>query len=210
MEKQTKCKLVLLRHGESEGNRDHCFCGIRDDALTTNGEAQALNAGKALIGINFGIAFTSKLRRAKNTLEIILNTIESTIPIISLEGLNERNYGILQGMARKDAIEKFGRDNVELWKTSYSIGPKNGENLTDIYNRVRNTFKINILPELTIHDNVIVVCHNGSLRALMRHIENLDPSYINKISIENGMPIIYEFDHIKNTFTRLGEIPKVM
>ena len=193
MKKQKRCQLVLIRHGESVGNKEHCFCGIRDDALTDNGKMQALGAGKALIGINFSMAFTSKLRRAKDTLEIILNTIGITIPIISLNELNERNYGILQGMKHEDAIEKFGRDKVGLWKTSYSIGPKNGENLTNVYDRVSSAFKMHILPELNRHNNIIVVCHNGSLRALIRHIENVDPNCVAKMSIENCISYLFYF-----------------
>lgn len=210
MEKQKKCQLVLIRHGESEGNKGHRFSGTNDDLLTAKGINQALEAGYTLRNANFDFGFTSNLRRSADTLNIILSVMGYDVPITALVGLNERNYGILQGMERKEAIEKFGRDNVELWKNSYSIGPENGENLTDVYNRVSVTFKANILPKLILSQNVIVACHNGSLRALIRNIENADPDYVAKMSIENCKPITYEFDCQKNTFVRLDDIPKAL
>lgn len=208
MEKQKRCMLVLLRHGESEGNKDHRFSGTNDELLTAKGRVQALEAGFALKGASFEIGFTSNLSRAKDTLDIILSVMGRKIPITILDKLNERNYGVLQGVSYKDAIEKFGRENIALWKSSYITGPENGENLTDVYNRTTSAFNVNILPELMLSRNVIVVCHNGSLRALIRNIENADPNYVAKISIENCRPIKYEFDCLKNKFVRLGDIPK--
>ena len=209
MEKQKRCILVLLRHGESEGNMNHRFSGTNDELLTANGRVQALEAGFALKSVRFDIGFTSNLSRAKDTLDIILSVSGCKIPITILDKLNERNYGVLQGMLHKDAIEKFGRENIALWKNSYIIGPENGENLTDVYNRTTSAFNENILPKLILSHNVIVVCHNGSLRALIRNIENADPDYVAKLSIKNCMPITYEFDCLKNKFVRLEDIPKV-
>lgn len=189
-------KLVFVRHGQSQWNLENRFTGETDVELTEKGKAEALDAGKKLQGYHFDIAFTSKLKRAQDTLHIILNEIEeSNIPIMEDRALNERNYGKLQGLNKADTAKKFGEEQVHIWRRSYDVAPPEGESLKDTYNRVIPYYQTQIAPKLRDGKNIIIAAHGNSLRSLMMYLENISAEKIVDVNIPTGVPRVYEFDN---------------
>ena len=142
-------------------------------------------------------AYTSALKRASKTLEIVLYVLKKNIPIISDKALNERNYGSLTGMNKDDARNKWGDEQVKLWRRSYDIAPENGESLKDTCNRTIPYFKKNILPKLHDGENVIITAHGNSLRSIIMHVEGLSEEAIVNVEITTGIPIVYEYENKK-------------
>ena len=187
--------LTLVRHGQSLFNLENRFTGNLDVALTSAGEAEALKAGVLLKGSHYSIAYSSMLKRAIDTLHIILAAIEqSQIPIKTNTALDERMYGSLQGLNKAETVEKYGAVQVELWRRSYSTRPPGGESLEDTYNRTVPYYKTEIEPRLKNDENVLIVAHGNSLRALMMYLEGIDSQSIEKINIPTGLPRNYSFD----------------
>ena len=187
--------LVLVRHGESVYNLENRFTGTVDVALTKLGEEQALQAGIKLKEFKFSIAYTSALKRAQHSLNIILGQIHQTdITVIKSALLNERMYGSLQGLNKAETAEKFGLAQVEIWRRSYEIAPPGGESLEQTYNRVVPYYKQEIEPRLKAGSNVLIVAHGNSLRALMMYLENIDHVAIARINIPTGVPRLYTID----------------
>lgn len=189
--------LVLVRHGQSEWNKLNLFTGWRDPDLTEQGVEEAINAGKRLAeaGFTFDIAFTSALSRAQRTLSLMLNEINQTdLETIKDQALNERDYGDLAGLNKDDAREKWGEEQVHIWRRSYDIAPPGGESLKDTKDRVIPYYQSSIWPELQAGKNVIVAAHGNSLRALIMHLENLNSDEIMAREIGTGQPIIYKLD----------------
>jgi len=191
--------LVVIRHGQSEWNKANKFTGWVDVQLSEKGEAEAHEAGTKLKEFKFDRAFTSGLKRAANTLNIVLSEIgQSDIPLTADTALNERHYGDLQGKDKNETREEFGEEQVHIWRRSYDIAPPNGESLKDTRERVIPYFEKEIKPYLEKGENVIISAHGNSLRALIMYLEHLSPEEILQREIATGTPIIYELgDNLK-------------
>ena len=186
--------LVLVRHGESEWNRLNMFTGWQDVDLTEEGVAEAHRAGAMLKaeGAHVDLAFTSLLKRAQNTLKIILSELDQDkLPIVFDAALNERHYGDLVGLNKDEARERWGEEQVHLWQRSYDIAPPGGESLKDTAARVLPFYTKRIVPELQAGKNVILVAHGNSLRSLVMQLDRLSPEQVKELTISTGMPLIY-------------------
>ena len=190
-------KLIILRHGESEWNKLNLFTGWEDVSLTDQGKIEAKLAAFAIQNLKVDVnhAYTSALKRAKDTLEIVLYILKKDIPIISDQALNERNYGSLTGMNKDEARNKWGDEQVKLWRRSYNVAPENGESLKDTCERTIPYFKKNILPKLYDGENVIITAHGNSLRSIIMYVEELSEEEIISVEITTGIPIVYEYEN---------------
>jgi 2,3-bisphosphoglycerate-dependent phosphoglycerate mutase len=189
--------LVLVRHGQSEWNLKNLFTGWRDVALTENGIAEARAAGRKLKaqGLRFDVGFTSVLIRAQHSLDLMLDEMEQgTIPVIKDQALNERDYGELAGLNKDDAREKWGAEQVHVWRRSYDVAPPGGESLKDTAARVLPYYIQEILPRVLRGNNVLVAAHGNSLRALVMVLEHLSPDQIVAREIATGAPLIYRLN----------------
>ena len=189
--------LVLVRHGQSEWNLKNLFTGWRDVDLTPQGIAEAKEAGRKLKaqGLVFDIAFTSALKRAQNTLDLLLAEMGQTnIPVIKDQALNERDYGDLSGLNKDDARKKWGEEQVHIWRRSYDVAPPGGESLRDTLARTLPYYVQEILPCVLRGERTIITAHGNSLRALVMVLEKLSPEGILKREISTGVPIIYRLN----------------
>ena len=187
--------LVIVRHGQSEWNALNKFTGWVNVDLAPKGIEEAKQAGETLKDLKFDAAFTSNLKRAQRTLDLILEgTDQTNIPLTRNEALNERMYGDLQGMNKDEARERFGEEQIHIWRRSFDIPPPGGESLKGTADRVLPYYKAEIEPLLRSGKNLIIAAHGNSLRALIMHLENLSPEEILKTEVPTGKPRIYEFD----------------
>jgi 2,3-bisphosphoglycerate-dependent phosphoglycerate mutase len=189
--------LVLVRHGQSEWNLKNLFTGWRDVDLTELGVKEARAAGEKLKaqGLHFDLAFTSALKRAQRTLDLMLEEMGQTgIPVVKNLALNERDYGDLSGLNKDDARAKWGAEQVHIWRRSYDIAPPGGESLKDTAARVLPYYIQEILPRVLGGDNVLVAAHGNSLRALVMVLEKLSPQEILAREIGTGVPLIYRLN----------------
>lgn len=189
--------LVLVRHGQSEWNKLNLFTGWKDPDLTEKGVTEAIEAGKQLKqeGFEFDIAYTSKLSRAQRTLTLMLKELgQENLITKEDQALNERNYGDLAGLNKDDAREKWGEEQVHIWRRSYDVPPPGGESLKDTKDRVLPYFQSVIWPDYQTGKNILVSAHGNSLRALVMHLENLQPEEIIGREIGTGEPIIYQLN----------------
>jgi 2,3-bisphosphoglycerate-dependent phosphoglycerate mutase len=189
--------LVLVRHGQSEWNLKNLFTGWKDVDLTEKGIEEARAAGKKLKaqGLSFDVAFTSSLKRAQNTLDLLLAEMgQSNIPIHRDAALNERDYGDLVGMNKDDARKKWGEEQVLIWRRSYDVQPPGGESLKDTVARTLPYFIQEILPAVLRGQRTIVSAHGNSLRALVMVLEKLSPEGILKRELATGVPIVYRLN----------------
>ena len=222
-------KLVLIRHGESVWNKENKFTGWTDVDLSENGYAEARKAGAMLKQKNysFDVAYTSYLKRAIRTLWLILDEMDMMwIDVFKTWKLNERHYGALQGLNKKETAEKEGEEKVHNWRRGFEIRPpamtneddrwcgfeqkyRNidylplSESLKDTINRCVPFYKKEIMPKLKKNKDVIVAAHGNSLRGLVKHIENISDGDIASLNIPTGVPYVYEFDEnmqLKNNF----------
>ena len=188
-------QLVLIRHGESQWNKENRFTGWIDIPLSPKGEEEAKNAGEKIKGMHFDKAFTSMLQRAIRTFEIAAQTAGFKHLIAEKdEALNERMYGDLQGLNKDECRAKFGEEQVHVWRRSYDIPPPRGESLKDTAERVLPYYHKRIEPMLKDGKNLLIVAHGNSLRALIMYLENLSGEEIVKVEIPTGVPILYELD----------------
>lgn len=188
--------LTLIRHGQSTYNLANLFTGNVDAPLTSLGKAEALAAGKKIKDLIYNVAYTSLLIRAQETLRIILEEIQqTTIPVIKNEALNERMYGNLQGLNKAETARKYGDEQVEIWRRSFDVRPPGGESLEDTFNRTVPYYKLEIEPKLKSGENILIVAHGNSLRALMMYLENITKEAIVKVNIPTGLPRFYNFDN---------------
>ena len=199
--------LILLRHGQSIYNLENRFTGETDVELTHLGEQEARLAGILLESYTIDMAYTSVLRRAIHTLQIVLTETEKDMPVIECSALNERNYGDLQGLNKTETEQKYGAAKVLLWRRSYDTQPPNGESLKNTYDRVIPFYKNEIEPKLKGGQNILIVAHGNSLRALMMYLEGITPVEISEVNIALGIPRVYEYctelnllevDYLKN------------
>ena len=187
--------LVLVRHGQSEWNAKNLFTGWSDPDLTEKGVEEATQAGKTLkqAGYNFDVAFTSDLQRAQKTCTLILDALGlGGLNVIRDQSLNERDYGDLAGLNKDDAREKWGDEQVHIWRRSYDIPPPGGESLKDTADRVLPYYQASIKPRLLDGETVLIAAHGNSLRALVMMLENLSQEEILAKEIGTGEPIIYD------------------
>lgn len=215
-------KLVLIRHGESLWNQENRFTGWQDVDLSEKGRAEALKGGKALRdrGFRFDIAFTSVLKRAIKTLNIVLDEVDQVwLPVHKDWRLNERHYGALQGLNKTETAARHGEEQVKIWRRSYDTPPppmelsdsrhpshdpryKNidakllpsCESLKDTVARFLPLWNSQILPEIKANKNVLIVAHGNSLRALMQHLEQMSAEEIMGVNMPTGIPMMYELD----------------
>ena len=196
--------LVLVRHGQSEWNKKNLFTGWKDPELTDLGVEEAIKAGKLLKTkeMKFDVMFTSDLFRAQETGRLILeNMNQLDIPVIKNQSLNERNYGDLAGLNKDDAREKWGEEQVHIWRRSFDIPPPGGESLKDTAERVLPYFHSEILPKVEEGLDVLVAAHGNSLRALVMELEGISSDEIVKLEIATGDPLTYELSEGKITRT---------
>ena len=188
--------LVLVRHGQSEWNLKNLFTGWRDVDLTEQGIAEARAAGRKLKaqGLGFDVAYTSVLKRANRTLDLILEEMGQKVPVIRDQALNERDYGDLVGMNKDDARKKWGEEQVHVWRRSYDVPPPGGESLKDTVARALPYFVQEILPRVLRGERVLVSAHGNSLRALIMVLERLTPEQILKRELATGVPIVYRLN----------------
>ena len=189
--------LVLVRHGQSDWNLKNLFTGWRDVDLTEKGVAEACEAGRKLKaqGIKFDVAFTSALKRAQRTLDLMLTELgQTTIPIFKDQALNERDYGELVGLNKDDARKKWGEEQVHIWRRSYDVAPPGGESLKDTLARALPYYVTDILPRVLRGERVLVAAHGNSLRALVMVLDKHTPDSITKLNLETGVPMIYRLN----------------
>lgn len=215
-------KLVLVRHGQSVWNLENRFTGWTDVGLTELGQAEALEAGKLLKadGYVFDVAYTSVLKRAIHTLWIILQEMNlEWIPVTNAWQVNERHYGALQGLNKSEMAEKFGEEQVKIWRRSYDVPPpaldwederhprfdaRYGslppeqlpatESLKITLERVLPYWHSTLAPVIKSGQRVIVAAHGNSIRALVKYLDNISDAAIPEVNIPTGLPLVYEFD----------------
>ncbi len=210
--------LVLVRHGESVWNKANRFTGWTDVELSEKGKLEAKNAGKILMqrGLDFDICYTSFLKRAIITLEIILYTLDKLwLPVVKSPMLNERHYGALQGLCKLDTAKKYGEAQVKIWRRSFNVRPpslkinnlKNSsayekihvkvpltESLEDVLFRVSKYFENEIKPKILNSKKILIVAHGNTIRALAKYFEDMTEEELINLEIPTGIPLVYEFD----------------
>jgi len=215
-------KLVLIRHGESEWNKSNRFTGWTDVALSDLGKNEAREAGKALKadGYDFDLCYTSYLKRAIRTLNLALEELDREwLPVVKTWKLNERHYGALQGLNKSETAEKYGEDQVKIWRRSFDVrppalsaederNPQNSiqyagiekdqlplaESLKETIARAVPYFENEIKPQMQAGKRVLIAAHGNSLRALVKYFDNASESEIMEMNIPTGIPLVYEFD----------------
>ena len=232
-------ELVLIRHGESEWNKLNLFTGWTDVELSEKGVEEAKNGGKLLKeeGFQFDVAYTSYLKRAIHTLNHVLEEMgEEYIPVHKTWRLNERHYGALQGLNKSETAEKYGEEQVKIWRRSYDIQPpaleegdeRNPANqaqyagvgvqdlpltecLKDTVARVLPYWECEIKPTIVSGKRVIIAAHGNSLRALVKYLEGISDDDIVALNIPTGVPLVYEFDEHFHVLSKryLGDQEKI-
>ncbi|MDE5962564.1 MAG: 2,3-diphosphoglycerate-dependent phosphoglycerate mutase [Alistipes sp.] len=219
-------RVVLLRHGESVWNRENRFTGWTDVDLSEQGEAEAAHAGELLRkeGFRFGHAYTSYLKRAIRTLDIVLQQLDAEwIPVSKSWRLNEKHYGALQGLNKAETAAKYGEEQVRLWRRSYDVPPEPlaaddprnpnreiryrniptaelplTEALCDTVARALPYWQCEILPALAQHDELLVVAHGNSLRGIIKHLKGISDEEIASLNLPTAEPYVFEFDERLN------------
>lgn len=189
--------LVLVRHGQSEWNAKNLFTGWKNPDLTQQGVEEARRAGRELRkrDILFSVGFTSALLRAQHTMSLIFEELgQSAVPTVRDRALNERHYGDLSGLNKDEARDKWGEEQVRLWRRSYDVPPPGGESLKDTVARVLPFYCQRILPPVMRGERVLVAAHGNSLRALAMVLDQLTPETVSTLEIATGVPIIYQLN----------------
>lgn len=214
--------LVIIRHGESEWNKLNLFTGWTDVELSDTGRAEAAAGGKALkeAGFDFDLCYTSYLKRAIHTLNLVLENMDREwLPVTKTWRLNERHYGALQGLNKADTAAKYGEDQVKIWRRSFDIQPpaleagdERDPHVQDAYRDVdpadlpyteclKDTiarawpyFENEILPQMRAGKRVLIAAHGNSLRALVKQFDKLSDDEIVGVNIPTGVPLVYTFD----------------
>lgn len=222
-------KLVLIRHGESQWNLENRFTGWKDVDLSPKGIEEAHAAGKQLkeMGLSFDVAYTSYLKRANKTLNIVLEEMDELyIPVNKSWRLNERHYGALTGLNKAETAKKYGDEQVHIWRRSFDIAPPlvdetseyypkkekryadldekdipKGESLKDTIARVLPYWDSDISKSIKAKKNVIVAAHGNSLRALIKYLLNISNEDILNLNLSTGKPLIFEIDENLNVIS---------
>ena len=199
-------KLILLRHGQSQWNLENKFTGWQNVPLTKKGELEAKKAGELIKKnkIHIDYVFCSVLERAIKTAEIALKEADlknlwdnDKLLMTRDENLNERDYGDLVGLNKKETAEKFGKEQVHIWRRSFDTPPPNGESLKNVVDRVSPYFKEKIKPLLDQNKNILIAAHGNSLRAMMIELEIYKPEEISSIELPTGSPLCINLDEGK-------------
>lgn len=226
--------LVLVRHGESTWNQLNLFSGWADCPLSEEGIEEVIAGGKLLKdeGLTFDLAFTSTLKRAIKTLWIILEQMNLMyIPIVNTWRLNERHYGALQGLNKQETVDKYGMEQVMIWRRSYDIPPPaleednehypgndpkyahmkksdipHGESLKLTEERFMVVWKKEIVPQIKAGKNIIIAAHGNTLRALVKHLDGISEEDIPHLNIPTGVPLVYELDGDMNPIPHMDAI----
>lgn len=207
MLRMSEGKLVLIRHGLSVYNDQNRFTGWKDVDLNQQGRDEAKQSVQLLMDYNFDMAYTSNLVRAQETLEIILNGIGQTdISVVKNIALNERDYGDLIGQNKTEAAEKFGSEQVHVWRRSFDVPPPGGESLKDTADRVIPYLKEEILPKIKEGKKIIIAAHGNSIRAIVMYLQNYSPKQILKTEIGWCEPWVFDFNN--GTVANLEIIPR--
>ncbi len=219
-------KIVLLRHGESTWNQENRFTGWTDVDLTEQGCAEAYHAGELMRqeGLTFSRAYTSYLKRAVKTLNIVLDVLDQDwIPVEKEWRLNEKHYGVLQGLNKKETAAQYGEEQVLIWRRSYDIAPEalsetdprnpkfdsryaqvpnaelpRTESLKDTIKRILPYWGKTIFPRLRFEDQLLVVAHGNSLRGIIKHLKRIPDSEIVQLNLPTAVPYVFEFDRHLN------------
>lgn len=219
--KQVHNKLVIIRHGESVWNKKNIFTGWTDVGLSADGIKEAKKAGRLLKeqGFVFDIAFTSVLKRAEETLKIVLKEMDQgKIPVKSCWRLNERHYGALQGKNKQAVLKKYGPEQYDIWRRSYNTRPPlldkkdkrhplndpkydnlprsvlpSSECLGDTWLRVLPCWKGQILPLIKSSRRILISAHGSTARALLKQLDNISDKEIEKVNVPTGIPLVFEF-----------------
>jgi 2,3-bisphosphoglycerate-dependent phosphoglycerate mutase len=189
--------LVLVRHGESEWNKKNLFTGWRDPDLSPKGKEEARIAARLVkdAGLAFHISFTSALKRAQHTLDIMIAELGiAGLTVVRDKALNERDYGDLSGLNKDDARAKWGEEQVRIWRRSYYEAPPNGESLRDTGARVWPYYVFRVQPHVLRGDGVLMVAHGNSLRALIMALDGLTPDEVVRLELATGVPVVYRFN----------------
>ncbi len=188
--------LILIRHGQSVWNAANRFTGWTDVELSEVGFSEAEEAGRSLSSQRIDVVHTSDLIRAQRTAEIIMSLNEASEGYSTKSDwrLNERNYGSLQGLNKAETAEKFGAEQVHIWRRSFDVAPPDGESLEMTAERTIPYFEEEILPDLQEGRGVLVSAHGNSLRSIVMHIEGISPEDIVSLEIQTGSPMFYEFE----------------
>ena len=196
--------ILLIRHGQSEWNKLNLFTGFKNVELSEQGIEEANKAGQNFkkLNLKFDLVFTSELKRAQDTAKIILENLDqlddlnSKSKIIESFNLNERDYGDLTGLDKKETAEKFGDEQVHKWRRGYSDQPPNGESLEDVVNRVKTYFDSDILPSInnSENNNILIAAHGNSMRALLIVMKIYSSNDINSVELSTGIPIHIHFE----------------
>jgi len=185
-------KLILVRHGQSLWNLEDRFTGWVDVPLTAQGRDEAQRAGTKLTDLPIDVAYTSALTRAQNTLALILESSGKDVPIIRDQALNERHYGDLQGLNKAQTAEKFGKEQVHIWRRSYDVPPPNGESLEMTAARALPFFDRCIMGDIVQGKNVLVVAHGNSNRSIVMKLDNLSKEEVLELNLGTAVPLVYD------------------
>ncbi|MFM1581644.1 2,3-diphosphoglycerate-dependent phosphoglycerate mutase [Helcococcus bovis] len=231
-------KLVLVRHGESEWNKLNLFTGWTDVELSDKGHEEAIEGGKTLKaeGYDFDVCYTSYLKRAINTLNHVLEEMDRQwLPVVKTWKLNERHYGALQGLNKSETAEKYGEEQVKIWRRSFDVQPPSleesdernpksqeayrgvteelplAESLKDTIARVIPYFESTIKKDMLDGKRVLIAAHGNSLRALVKYFEKLTDDEIMGVNLPTGIPLVYEFDEDFNVVSKafIGDQEKI-
>lgn len=188
--------LALVRHGQSIWNLENRFTGWTDVPLTAEGREEAREAGRRLSaeGMTFDIAYTSSLLRAQETLTIIMDAAGYDLPVIRDEALNERHYGDLQGLDKAKTAERYGDEQVHMWRRSFATAPPNGESLKMTAERTLPFFDRAVLGDIAQGKDVLVVAHGNSNRAIVMELDELAEDEVPGLELATGIPLVYEMD----------------
>jgi 2,3-bisphosphoglycerate-dependent phosphoglycerate mutase len=198
--------LILIRHGESQWNLENRFTGWVDIPLSPKGELEAKAAGEKLKSYKFDKGYTSVLKRAMTTLDIILGiTGQKNLPIERDKALNERHYGALQGLNKADIGKQYGEEQLKIWRRSYDVPPPKdvtdmnpdgiSESLKDTAARTLPYFESKIIPDVLSGKNIIVAAHGNSLRSIVMRLDSLTKEQVLELNIPTGVPLLYVYDN---------------
>jgi 2,3-bisphosphoglycerate-dependent phosphoglycerate mutase len=197
--------VILVRHGESQWNLENRFTGWVDVPLSSKGIEEARSAGQKLKNYKFDKAYTSVLQRANRTLDIILEISgQQNIPVEYDKALNERHYGALQGLNKEETAQKYGKEQVHIWRRSYDVPPPKektelnpdgySESLKDTAARTLPYWEKKIFPDVLAGKELVVVAHGNSLRSIVMHLDGLTREQVIELNIPTGVPLLYVFD----------------
>ena len=194
--------LILLRHGQSQWNLENRFTGWKDVSLTDKGITEAMTAGRLMRknNIKIDLIYTSILQRAYKTAEFAIKEMNldymwknNELIMTKSKSLNERDYGDLVSLNKEETANKYGKEQVQIWRRSYDISPPGGESLKSVVKRVKPYFNNSIKPEIINKKNILIAAHGNSLRALMIQIGLYKPEKISNIEIPTGSPFVINY-----------------